>query len=88
MIPRRLNRLNRMFLEKCVVHLKVTTDASNCWLADRLGIGSPACVNKHVGLLQGRVGTGRSWLEELANTMGTICLPGLPFIEHRINEPI
>lgn len=33
-------------------HLKATTDVSNRWLAERLDMGSPIYVSKHVGLLR------------------------------------
>ena len=52
-------------------HLKATTDVSNGWLAERLGMGSPTYVSKHVGLLRQGIGNARTWLEKLQKESGT-----------------
>jgi putative transposase len=42
-------------------HLKATTDVSNRWLADKLDMGSPFYVSKHVGLLLRQPGPTAAW---------------------------
>ena len=56
-------------------HLKATTDVSNGWLAERLEMGSPTYVSKHVGLLRRGVGAGRPWFERLQKVKGTGVVP-------------
>lgn len=51
-------------------HLKATTDVSNGWLAERLGMGSGVYVSKHVGLLRRGTGRGSEWLERLPQGKG------------------
>jgi putative transposase len=52
------------------VKLKAQTDVTNRWLAEKLSMGSPIYVSKHVGLAQRRVGgsNGRSALSAQGNT--------------------
>lgn len=46
-------------------HLKESTDVSNRWLADRLGMGSAFYVSKHVGLLHKPGHPAIRWLERI-----------------------
>ena len=52
-------------------HLRATTDVPNGWLAERLGMGSPIYVSKHIGLLRRTTdGAARRLFDELAASTG------------------
>jgi REP element-mobilizing transposase RayT len=52
-------------------HLKTTTQASNCWLSERLQMGSAVAVSQYVGQLRRAGGDGRKWLERLTEILKT-----------------
>lgn len=51
-------------------HLKATTDVSNGWLAERLDMGSPFYVSKHIGLYQRGTGGAQKRRLELQKVKG------------------